>query len=382
MHLMVVLEDRISDWETKGEILEGYFNPAGAFETVTVFGLIDDRPDDATLARLCAPARHHYINVGIDRRRLMLKTAGLWPRLLDRALRRFTLLVPLNQPDVMRAYGDGLAAVAAAVISRETKIPYAVSVHTTADLAIQARYLGVRDRLWRRLLRPSLRQSFREAGSIMAAYEPIRAYLPPDVAEKVVVVPNVVDIGARQGLRASTEGPLRALWLGRQMPGRDPRPIIEALDIAPNVHLTLIGDGPLHNEARRAASHLGARTKFIRAMDNRALCAALADYDVLVVNSGYREVPKTVIEAALTGLPIVVNRLPAAESAEYAELPVVFVEPSFGGYASALRDLEGNPPKRRSIGRETQDAAWRMWDPSVVARQAADVLHALVSRAD
>jgi len=79
MHLMVVLEDRISEWDAKGEILDGYFNPAGAFDSVTVLGLVDDRPDEATIARLCAPARHRYLNAGIDRRELMFATFGLRP---------------------------------------------------------------------------------------------------------------------------------------------------------------------------------------------------------------------------------------------------------------------------------------------------------------
>ena len=88
MHLLVVLEDRISDWISKGEILEGYFNPDAAFETVTILGLVADRPDTSALARLCSPARCRYISADIDRRYLALSTAGLRYCLLSRALRR------------------------------------------------------------------------------------------------------------------------------------------------------------------------------------------------------------------------------------------------------------------------------------------------------
>ncbi|HCP00628.1 MAG: hypothetical protein CL573_06475 [Alphaproteobacteria bacterium] len=380
MHLMVILEDRISEWESKGEILEGYFNPAGAFETVTVFGLVADQPDVATLERLCAPACHQYINAGIDRRYLMLSTAGLRPELLFRRLRRLTPLVPLSRPDVIRGYGDGLAAVAAAAVSHETGTPFAVSVHMTADVEIQARYLGAPDRLWRRFLRSAVNRSFQGAGSVMAAYAPILEYLPPSVTDKAIVVPNVVGISPRPELQTRREGPMRALWLGRQMPGRDPRPILEALDILPTVHLTLIGDGPLHDVARRCATHLADRTRFVRAMDNRKLCASLGDYDVLVVNSGFREMPKTVMEAALAGLPIIVNRLPAVESLEYSRLPVVFVDPNSGSYASALRYMEDNPQNLEAKRRETQDAAWQLWDPQKVATKTADVLRSLAMK--
>ncbi len=381
MHLMVVVEDRISEWQAKGEVLEGYFNPDGAFDTITVLGLVADDPGAETLARLCAPARHLYVNAGIDRRWLMAMTAGLRPGRLVAVLRRLARQIDGPMPDVMRAYGDGLAAVAAAAIRRQTAIPYAVSIHTTADLTIQARYSGARDRIWRRLLRPAVHQALRDAGAIMAVYEPIRDFLPADVAEKTLVVPNVVGIPARPGIQVHRAGPLRALWLGRQMPGRDPRAIIAALEVTPNVTLTLIGDGPLLDSARRVASPFGDRTRFIPVMDNRNLCTSLGEYDVLVVNSGFREIPKTVMEASLVGLPVVVNRLPAAESPEYSDLSAVFVDGSPGGYAAVLRDLEGNPAKRRQLAHDTQDAAWRLWNPFDVAAQAADVLRGLTTDA-
>ena len=114
MHLMVVLEDRISEWQAKGEVLEGYFNPDGAFDTITVLGLVADDPGAETLARLCAPARHLYVNAGIDRRWLMAMTAGLRPGRLVAVLRRLARQIDGPMPDVMRAYGDGLASVPAA----------------------------------------------------------------------------------------------------------------------------------------------------------------------------------------------------------------------------------------------------------------------------
>ena len=384
MHLMVILEDRISEWDAKGEILDGYFNPAGAFDSVTVLGLVDDTPEDSTVARLCAPGRHRYVNAGINRRELLFSSMGLRAGRLAARLSRLAADLPPDGPDIVRAYGDGLAAVAAAAIARAADIPYAVSVHTTPDPQIQARYFGTRDRLWRRLLRPSVERALRDAGAVMAVYAPIRDFLPPDIAEKAVVVPNVVGIETRPEIGDAQPGPMRALWLGRQMPGRDPRPIIAALTVTPNVALTLIGDGPLHDAARRVAEDLdlGRRVTFIRAMDNRELCARLPGYHALVVNSAYREMPKTVMEAALCGLPIIVNRLPASESPEYADLTVSFVDSDPGSYAFALRDFESNSRKRIALAHETQDAAWRLWSPDEVAKRSAALLRGLVPDAD
>ena len=378
---MVVLEDRISEWETKGEILDGYFNPAGAFDRVTVLGLVGDRPADETIARLSGPAGHRYVNAGLDRRSLFLRTLGLRPGRLAGILGQLSDNVAEDPPQVLRAYGDGLAAVAAAAIGRRLQIPHAVSLHTTPDPEVQARHLGARDRLWRRLLVPAVLQSLRDAGAVMAVYAPIRDHLPPDIAARTVVVPNAVGIPSPPAFRTHDGGPLRALWLGRQMPGRDPRPVIRALETTPNTTLTLIGDGPLRAAAQRLAAERGlaARTKFIPALENRELCARLPDHDVLVVHSDFREMPKTVMEAALSGLPVVVNRLPAAQSPEYGDIPAVLVDAEPGAYAAALRDLEGNTPKREALARETQDAAWKAWNPGRVAEQAADLLRGLAA---
>jgi hypothetical protein len=85
---VVLLEDCISEWDAKGEILDGYFNPDGGFDTVTVLGLVEDQPADATVARLCAPARPRYLNAEINRLGLMLASLGLRPGRLASSLAR------------------------------------------------------------------------------------------------------------------------------------------------------------------------------------------------------------------------------------------------------------------------------------------------------
>ena len=134
--------------------------------------------------------------------------------------------------------------------------------------------------------------------------------------------------------------------------------------------------------ARPKSNDVERRTTFVRAMENRELCASLPRYDVLVVNSAFREMPKTVMEATLSGLPVIVNLFPAAESPEYSGLRALFVDAESGAYASALRDMESNSRKRIAIARETQDAAWRLSDPEVVATKTADTLRALVTGAN
>ena len=382
MHLLVVLEDRISDWSAKGEILEGYFNPDAAFETITILGLVADAPDSATLARLCGPAHCRYISAEIDRRYLALSTVGLRYGLLSRSMRHLKARLDANLPQVIRAYGDGLGAIAASIIADQTGIPFAVSLHTTPDPLIQSRFLEFKDRIWRRLAQSSVMRALRNADGIIAVYSPIKDYLPLDIAAKTQVIPNVV--GIREDAARSTRGgpPLKLIWLSRQMLGRDPRPVIAALSELPDVELTLVGDGPLHQAARRMISVEGLddRVHVLPAVENEDLCAMLPDHDVMVLNSGFREMPKSVMEASLCGLPILVNREPAENTDEYRHIPAIFIDGRAESYRDAIRDLMRDSERRLTLGRQTGEQAWNAWNPQTAGSRAADLLRALAMR--
>ena len=377
MRLAVVIEDRIAELAAKGEVLDGYFNPVGAFGHITVISLFESAVPPAALARFCAPIMGVAIAGGLDRKALVLRTFGLRPRALGRALAPLAARVAATAPDLVRAYGDGLAVVAAAAVAARAGVPYVASLHTTPDRAAQARLLPWRDRLWRGLLLPAAAPALAGAAGLMAVYSPIVDALPPALRDRARVLPNVVGVTARipRTVRAD-DARLRVLWVSRQIAGRDPRPVIAALAQVPAAELTLVGDGPLHAPARALALHLGLsdRVRFVASLDNRSLCARLGDYDVLAAHTLYREMPKSVVEAALAGLPLVLNRDPSSAVAEYAGLPVAWVDGSAESYARALARLAAGPSERLDLGAEIADQAWRRWNPSRIARATADYM--------
>jgi glycosyltransferase involved in cell wall biosynthesis len=382
MHLLIVLEDRITDWETKGEILDGYFNPADAFGKVTVVSLLADTPRPETLARLCGDATVEFVCARVDRKTLFAATAGLRPGRLASRLRARLRDAVGTAPDVVRAYGDGLGAVAAAVLAAEMGAPYTISLHRTRDPDIERRFSERRDRIWRRAIAPAVERALGDADSIMAVYSPILESLPDALRARTVLTPNVVGVTARPQIAQREGGPFRAVWVSRHIPGRDARPVVRALGDAPGVELTLFGDGPGFGRARDLACELGlaARTTFVAAEENRRLCERLSEFDAILVNSAYREMPKSVMEAALSGLPVVVNRAPAAELPEYASIPALLVDGDARSYAAALRSLTDDASSGYERARATADAAWAQWDPAAVARRNADHLVALARR--
>ncbi|MFN4164125.1 MAG: glycosyltransferase [Ferrovibrio sp.] len=382
MHLAILLDERITDWEAKGEILPGYFNPADAFDQVTIIGLPMDNPGLDTIRDLSGKAQSAFISMGLDRKWLALALVVPGLACLKWALRPLLRQFAASRPDIIRAYGDGMAAGAAWVIGEALGIPYVVSLHTTPDPRRLSQFATPRDRLWRRLLRKAVRPALAKAGHVIAVYSPILGFLPPAVRDKTTVIPNVVAAGTEK--RSETPDPdvpaadaaLHVLWVGRLIPGRDPGPVVEAVLNTPDVYLTIVGDGPLRPIVQgRVASHPeGVRVNFIPSLPNSQLVARLAGWDVLAVRTDYAELAKPVMEAALAGLAVIVNREPSQSLEEYKGFPAIFVDATPASYAAAFTRLLNDRAGLRILAEDVRQESWRRWNPRDVALRAADVM--------
>lgn len=377
MHLAVILDERITDWDAKGEILPGYFNPADAFDQVTVIALPMDNPSRDTIWDLSGSAQSSFISIGLHRKWLALALVVPGPYCLKWALRPLLRQFEANRPDVIRAYGDGMAAAAAWIIGEALGIPYVVSLHTTPDPRLLNQFAPPRDRLWRRLLGKVVRPALAKAARVIAVYSPILAFLPPAVQAKAIVIPNVVAAGSGERTNEPAAGAaLHVLWVGRLIPGRDPSPVIDAVLNTSGVYLTIVGDGPLRPTAEsRVAGHPeGRRVNFIPSLPNRHLVARMRDWDVLAVRTDYAELAKPVMEATLAGLVAVVNREPSESLEEYKGFPAIFVDATPASYAAVFASLLNDRTGLRALAENVRQEAWRRWDPRQVALRAADVM--------
>lgn len=149
-----------------------------------------------------------------------------------------------------------------------------------------------------------------------AADELVRRYLLP--SRRVHVIGKGIDptpfpvttpadrTGARDALGLDPRTPVIA-WIGALSPEKDPLLAIDVARRVPGAVLAVAGDGPLRAEIAHAASDtaLGGdrRILVLGALDRpRDLLAAA---DVLLVTSRTEGIPGVVLEAGLTGLPVV-----------------------------------------------------------------------------
>lgn len=130
----------------------------------------------------------------------------------------------------------------------------------------------------------------------------------------VLVIPNPVAVATLRSAAATdverpSDGPVRAVTVGRLVPQKGHVDLIEALctPAAHDVTLEIIGDGPLRAELedRVTSCGLADRVVFSGRIDDRvALARRVAGADVLVQAAYLEGMPNAVLEALALGTPV------------------------------------------------------------------------------
>ncbi|HXQ52120.1 MAG TPA: glycosyltransferase [Stellaceae bacterium] len=360
--LMVIIPDRLSDIILKGEIAPRYYNPGDLFGEVHIVMLNDDRPDPAAVQPMVGRARLYLHNLMDSRRLFFLKTMGWQLPLIEPLLRRGAELARQIKPQLVRTHNNFLEGMVARRIKRELGIPYVVSLHGVWDVDDRTTAMG---RLQAKFRAKLERAALEDADAVIAVYAPIMRYGREFGAKRIELIYNIV-AGASVRHKRSYElsSPPRLLTVNRQLPEKNPANIVRAV-AALDCSYTLIGDGPLHQPLQALARELGCadRVKFIRSMPNAELCASLGDYDLLVSHCDYWGMSKTIIEGALAGLPIVINKHPTIAIAEYEGGWIVECENSPEGYRTAIAGLLGDYRRRMELGQLAYRKARNTFDP-------------------
>lgn len=122
-----------------------------------------------------------------------------------------------------------------------------------------------------------------------------------------------------------------------------------------------------------AASLLGNRLR--RLGDREDVPALLAAADIFVLPSHFEGLPLSVIEAMLTGLPVVASDIRGPREQVQEGLTGLLVPPrDVPALAAALRLLAGNPALRTRLGRAGRERALARYDEARVVAHTLDLL--------
>ncbi len=226
--------------------------------------------------------------------------------------------------------------------------------------------------VWPGPLRLAIRAAERQAARLSTAIicvsefdrqQALRAGIgPPD---RLFVVPNGVDPAAWMQDRARppagshAERPATAIMVGRLAVPKDPATLLEAWRrIGPPHRLILVGAGPLLADVRRRIQRDGLADRVVLMDPASPIPSLLREADLFVLCSRWEGVPLAIIEAMMSGLPVVATRVGGVpEVVSDGETGVLVPPHDPQALASALNQLLRDPERRRRMGEAGQRRA-------------------------
>ncbi|NIY75452.1 glycosyltransferase family 4 protein [Thalassospira sp. HF15] len=375
--LIVVVAARITDWIDKGEIPEGYFNPVGRFSRIIIVSLVKDSPSKDAITHLAGAAKSEFHSISLISPLAILTTLGLTPMLVASFLsRNFSFRNAPNERIAVRSYGDAISGLVAVLLADRLGCRSLASIHTSIhqdnSLAMEG---SLKLRLLAHLERKARRFTHRFIDVLTPVYSPAVKSVPPAYHHKTVVVPNVIELPENAAkLSYSLNTPVRLITVGRLIQGKTITPLIEMLEGRPEWHLTVIGNGPLRAQFIRTIRNRGLspRISMISRLDNIELLESFKTYDIFVAHTKFEEIPKTVIEAGLVGLPILLNKPSSQLPTEYENAPIEWVDMQTSNYQQSLDKLVLRDLK--TIGFKTRQHFESVFNPEVAGKRIADLL--------
>jgi len=369
--LLVTISDQLGAIVRKGELTPRYYNPGELFDQVHIMATNDDRVDPSDLQTTVGRAKLFLYNIPLARR-AFTRSLGYRPCLLKQWARTGVRLAKQIRPDLIRCYGNSFNGLLGVEIKHALGIPMIVSLHSHPEENVRAERVKLWPD-WKRRLAPVMhraveRVTLQNADIVLPVYGSIRGYAERYGAKTVEVVYNVLNPShLRKKHSYDLHNPVRIISVGRQYVAKNPEHIIRAVaDLDAN--LTLVGDGPFHEHLRKVTVACRAEQKvtFLSAIPNDALCEMLPEFDIFAVHSTVSgEFPKTLLEALLTGLPVVLNRCnpPALELADSDGSWILLVENTREGYLENFRRLIEDEELRECLGRTAYAHAQENWAP-------------------
>jgi glycosyltransferase involved in cell wall biosynthesis len=380
--LLVIIPDRLTALIEKGEIIDRYYNPGELFREVHLLSTTDDRPDAVRLQKTVGGAKLYLHNLPAGRK-LFLRSLGWQPLLLKGWIKRGISLAKAIAPDLVRTHNNFLEGYLAKKIKDSLDIPYVISLHGVWD---RDPMITTRQKIMKIFLKKFERISLRNSDAVIAVYQPIFRYAREYGAKNIHLIYNAVasrNISTKAHYQPSR--PPRLITINRQVAEKNPENIIRAVQNIDCRYL-IVGDGLYHDRLVALAKKLDCHEKieFVKAMPNKELCGLLKDYDIMVAHCDYWGISKTTIEAALTGLPIILNKHPVEPIPDLDGDWLLLCDNTPAGYGSAIRTLLESESLRSEYGKKARAHALAHFDPDKMEQDLValyrDVLASAASR--
>jgi glycosyltransferase involved in cell wall biosynthesis len=240
-----------------------------------------------------------------------------------------------------------------------------------------------------RLRRWGYRKMLGQCAAVVAVSAEVRASLAselsvgPDDAERLVVIPNGVEIPAP--LSAELQAQARAhfgipvgdplvLAAGRLSEQKNFVTLLEAIAQLRVKGLlcrvVIAGDGPQRAYLDRRVEELGLGDQVVLPGNVQNLQELMQSADLFVLPSLWEGLPLVLLEAMAAGLPVVGSRIKGIAEIVEDGVSGILVEPGDAGeLARGVSDLLGSAPRRAAFGAAGLEIVRREYDFARVSRQ-------------
>lgn len=161
--------------------------------------------------------------------------------------------------------------------------------------------------------------------------------------------------------------------IGRLVPWKNMRGVIDAAATLSHGSLIIVGDGPERAGLTEYASRIFPRTTFTGALSHKETLAILADAQAFILNSSYEGFSHLLVEAVSLGIPVVATNVGGNPEILRSDADGVLVPP---GDSTKLIEAVNDLLTRRKRTRP-EDAVTR-FSGKTMARRTAELLKSLV----
>jgi len=366
--LLVIIPDRLSELVAKGEIIERYYNPGNLFQEVHLIMTSDDQVDYDKVKIMVGDARLYLYNLPIP---CFKRTLGWQPILMSNWIRSGVQLARDINPVLVRSYNNFIEGYLAKLIKDDIGVPYVISLHGVWDRDC---LITRKDKVLRFFKKKFEKISLKHSDAVICVYKPIMRYAKEYGARNVRLVYNAVSNNVEVRSHYRLDGRPKLITINRQLKEKNPENIIRAIQDLDCTYL-VVGDGEYHEHLIDVARNCGCldKVEFVKAMPNKELCTKLKDFDIMVSHCDYWGMSKTVIEASLAGLPIIINRHPVEAIPEYDGDWLIQCDNTPDGYRQALQQLLASDSLRFTYGKNAREHALRNFHPDVMENSVVQI---------
>jgi glycosyltransferase involved in cell wall biosynthesis len=247
------------------------------------------------------------------------------------------LLKSGEQIDILHAQCVSWGGMAAREIKRKYGIPYVITEHSSGF---------VRGSL-RRGDKSAIRLAFMGSAAIIAVSESLKNAISPFVGgKKVFVIPNCVDSQHFALRKPRTDSEYRIVSVAGLTKNKAFEVLIAAFVSTSrefgDARLTIAGNGPEKRQLQKLVTEAGItkRATILGALDRSSVAKLLSDSDLFVSSSRHETFGVVLVEAMMSGLPVVATRCGGPEEiVASSELGMLVDVDNVAGLSAAIKQM-------------------------------------------